>query len=207
MSDGKTSYDDYVDGPRFAAARHDDLPFLCWACGRNDGYATWQEHIDMVKALTAAHHGFAFSWNNGNHGGGPGMKGLENYHLTAKLARDRSYPALGNSSLNQNMGNGDPTDGDLVGGINLGFDWKDVVDDENQWIVTLSNDLAKVDMTVDVTPRRCQKYKARPGDSFRWTASTGGSGVVTADEHGLVTVPRVVIQPGKGTTLRIDRAK
>ena len=37
------------DATRFAAGRHDDLPFLCWACGRHDGYATWQEHIDMVS--------------------------------------------------------------------------------------------------------------------------------------------------------------
>src|SRR5262249_43960113 len=38
MSDGKTSYHDHVDGPRFAAQHHEDLPFLCWACGRHDGY-------------------------------------------------------------------------------------------------------------------------------------------------------------------------
>ncbi len=41
-------------GPKFAAEHRGDLPFLGWACGRHDGYATWQEHIDMVKAMTAA---------------------------------------------------------------------------------------------------------------------------------------------------------
>ena len=97
MSDCKTSYYDHVDGPRFAAQRHDDLPFLCWACGRNDGYATWQEHIDMVKALTEGHHGFAFSWNNGGHGeGGQAMQALSKHYPASKFARGRSYPALGN---------------------------------------------------------------------------------------------------------------
>jgi predicted esterase len=208
MSDGKTSYHDHVDGPRFAAQRNDDLPFLVWACGRHDGYATWQEHIDMVKALTDARHGFAFSWNNGGHGdGGKAMQALAKHYPAAKFARNQSYPALGNSSLNHKMGNGDPKDGDLIGGINLGFDWQDVFDEADRLAVTLSNDLAKTDMTVDVTPRRCQQFKPRPGDQLRWTSSTGGSGTVTADQHGLVTVPSVVIQAGKGTRLMISSGK
>jgi hypothetical protein len=53
MHDGKTLYYDYVDGPRFVAAHSADLPFAGWSCGRRDGYATWQENIDMVKAMTA----------------------------------------------------------------------------------------------------------------------------------------------------------
>ena len=206
MPDGKTNYLDYVDGPRVAAQRHDDLPFLCWACGRNDGYATWQEHIDMVKALTEAHHGFAFAWNNGGHSeGGKAMQMLAKHYPAVKFALDRSYPALGNSSLNHNMGNGDPKNGDLVGGINLGFDWKDVIDEKNQWAVTLSNDLAKADMTVDVTPRRCQAFKLKSGARVRWTTSTGGAGDIDADAQGLVTVPRVVIQPGQDTRLTMSR--
>ena len=50
MADGKTAYFDHANGPKFAAEHPEDLPFLGWACGRSDGYATWQEHIDMVKA-------------------------------------------------------------------------------------------------------------------------------------------------------------
>ena len=147
MADGKTTYYDHVDGPKFAAEHHEDLPFLGWACGRNDGYATWQEHIDMVKALTAAHHGFAFSWNNGGHSeGGRAMAAITKYYPAEKFARNRSYPAFGNSSLDHKMGNGDPKDGDLEGGINLGFDWKDVRRRRRtSGRSTLSNDLAKDD--------------------------------------------------------------
>lgn len=197
-----------MDGPRFAALRHEDLPFLCQACGRHDVYATWQEHIDTVNALTAAHHGFAFAWDIGGHGeGGRAMQALAKHYSAAKFARERSYPALGNSSLNQKMGGGDPKDGDLVGGINLGFAWNDVRDEEGRWAVTLSNDLARADLTVDVTPRRCQHFKPRPGEQLRWSTSTGGSGDVSADEYGLVTVPRLVIRAGNGTTLTIVRGK
>jgi hypothetical protein len=205
MHDGKTSYHDHVDGPKFAAEHHEDLPFLGWACGRRDGWATWQEHIDMVKAMTESKHGFAFSWNNGNHGeGGKAMQAISKYYPATKFALRQSYPALGNSSLNEKMGNGDPADGDLVGGINLGFDWKDVIDEQGKWSVTLSNELAKADMTVDVTPRRCQKFRLKPDDKVTWTASTGETGSVTADKWGLVTVATVVIKPGKATTLTIQ---
>jgi hypothetical protein len=102
------------------------------------------------------------------------------------------------------MGNGDPKEGDLVGGINLGFDWKEVLDEPGRWAVTLTNDLARADMTVDVTPRRCQQFKPRPGTTLRWTASIGAAGTLTTDAHGLVTVRRVVIQPGKSTRLSIS---
>ncbi len=204
MADGKTEYYDHVDGPRFAAGHLEDLPFLGWACGRNDGYATWQENIDMVKALTASRHGFAFSWNNGGHGeGGRAMAPIGKYYPPEKFARNRSYPAFGNSSLDQKMGDGDPKGGDLEGGINLGFDWKDVRDEEGLWSAALSNELAREEMTADVTPRRCLKFRPRPGDKLRWTSSTGESGAVVADPGGRVTVPKVVIRPGAGTTLTL----
>jgi len=206
MADGKTPYYDRVDGPKFAAEHHEDLPFLGWACGRNDGWATWQEHIDMVKAMTAAHHGFAFSWNNGGHSeGGRAMVAIAIYYPAEKFARNRSYPAFGNSSLDHKMGNGDPKDGDLEGGINLGFAWQDVLDEPDRWSVTLSNELARTDMTVDVTPRRCQKFQPRSNTPLRWTTSTGASGTTSADEHGLATVPRVLIRPDSQTILTIQK--
>jgi hypothetical protein len=192
MADGKTDYLDRADGPRFAADHPGDLPFLGWACGRNDGYATWREHIDMVRAMTAAHHGFAFAWNNGDHsGGGRAMQAVARYYPAGKFARDRSYPAFGNSSIDDRMGGGDPKEGDPEGGVNLGFDWADVRDDEGRWSARVSNELAKTEMTADVTPRRCQKFRPRPGDRLTWTDSAGNTGEAVADRHGLVTVRAV----------------
>lgn len=206
MADGKTPYYDHVDGVKFAAAHPEDLPFLGWACGRNDGYATWPEMIDMVKAMTASHHGFAFSWNNGGHGeGGRAMTLINKYYPAEKFARNRSYPAFGNSSLDHKMGNGDPKDGDLEGGINLGFDWREIIDEQDKWSMTVSNELAKEVMKVDVTARRCQKFKPRAGDSFEWNLSTGATGKVIADKDGLVTVKQVAIKPGTGTRLTIQK--
>lgn len=204
LDDGKTDYFARMDIVKFAADHPADLPFLGWCCGRRDGFASWQEQIDMVKAMTAARHGFAFAWNDGDHSSGakPMAKVLK-YYPPELFARNKSYPAFANSSIDQKLGNGDPKDGDLEGGISLGFKWSEVVDEDAKWSVRLSNELATGDMTVDVTPRRCQKFKARPNAEVRWEASGGDSGKVTADAAGLVTVPRVKLSPGKDTVLTI----
>ncbi|MCE9529128.1 MAG: hypothetical protein K8R36_24035 [Planctomycetales bacterium] len=205
LADGKTSYVDFTNSPKFAAEHHEDMPFLGWAAGRRDPNNNWQEYIDMVKALTANHHGFTFAWNDGGHSeGGKPMGIITKYYPASRFARNRSYPAFGNSSINQNMGNGDKKDGDLEGGINLGFDWKELVDEEGKWSITVSNELAKEAMTVDVTPRRCQKFKLKPGVKCKWTTSTGASGASEVDQWGLVTVPKVVIKADMGTVLTIQ---
>jgi hypothetical protein len=208
MADGKTRYVEHTNSPKFAAEHHEDMPFLAWAVGRRDPNHNWQEYVDMVKALTANKHGFAFAWNDGGHSeGGRPMATLTKYYPAAKFARNRSYPALGNSSLDSNLGNGSKEDGDREGGINLGFDWKDVIDEEGKWSITVSNELVKDTMTVDVTPRRCQKFRPGPGAECRWTTSTGASGTATADPWGLVTVPKVVIKAGTGTVLTIHAGR
>jgi hypothetical protein len=215
MEDGVTPYLDRMDMVRFVEAHPGDLPFVGWCCGRKDGFATWKEQIDLVKALTRARHGFAFAWNNGNHSSGASAMGMINqYFGPEKFARNQSYPAFGNSSINNNMGNGDPADGDLGNvdkeagpletfGINLGFIWSDVADEPDRWCVTIENELCREAMTVDVTPRRCQAFKVKPGARLTWTASTGGQGEAVADDHGLVTVEKVVLKPGEKTTLEI----
>ena len=158
----------------------------------------------MVKAMTASHHGFAFAWNDGYHSSGSAPMGkLMKYYGADKFARHRSYPAFGNSSINNDPGPGDPKAGDMEGGINLGFSWKNVVDEANRWSVALSNDLCQAEMTVDVTPRRGQKFKPAPGAKFPWTNTAGGNGEVTADAWGLVTVEKVRIKPGAATVLNI----
>jgi hypothetical protein len=206
MDDGKTDYYQRMDMTRFAADHPGDLPFFAWCCGRRDGFASWQEQIDMVKALAASRHGFAFAWNDGDHSSGAQpMEKVRKYYPQEKFAKNVSYPAFSNSSIDQRLGNGDPKDGDLEGGINLGFLWNDVVDKQAKWSVRLANELAKDDMTVDVTPCRVQKFKTKPGDKVTWTNSTGGSGSVTADKNGLITVPKIAIKAGAETVLTIAR--
>lgn len=206
MDDGKTDYFKRMDMVTFAAEHAADLPFFGWCCGRRDGFATWQEQIDMVKSLTAARHGFAFAWNDRDHSSGSQpMAQIAKYYPPEKFARNRSYPAFSNSSLDQKLGNGDPKDGDLEGGINLGFLWKDLTDEERRWSVRLANDLAKSAMTVDVTPRRCQQFNPRAGSEVAWTTSSGSSGKAVVDVTGMVTIPRVQLRPDAEMVLTITR--
>ena len=101
----------------------------------------------MVKAMTAARHGFAFAWNDGDHSSGAQpMARVLKYYPPDLFARNKSYPAFGNSTIDQKLGSGDPKDGDLEGGINLGFKWSDVVDEDVKWSVRLANELAENDM-------------------------------------------------------------
>ena len=128
---------------------------------------------------------------------------ITKYYPATKFARNVSYPAFGRSSIDSKLGGGSKEDGDREGGINLGFAWKDVIDEQGKWSVTVSNELCQDTMTVDVTPRRGQKFKLQPGAKCQWTTSTGASGTVTADAWGLVTAPGVVIKTGETTALTI----
>lgn len=206
MDDGKLDYFTRMDTVLWASQHHEDLPFYGWCFGKTDTVAPWTDNAEMVKALTENHHGFAFAWNEHGHSsaGAKSMQEVVKYYPPTKFARNLSYPAFGNSSINSVMG-ATREEGDMVGGINLGFDWKDVVDTPGKWSANISNELAREQMTVDVTPRRCQQFKAKPGEKFTWTASTGEEGEVTADKWGLVTIEKLKIDPGKATTLTITR--
>jgi len=204
MADGTTPYLERMDSVKWVSEHHEELPFFVWDIGRNDGYGgPWQNQIDLVDAFEATHHGFAFIWNDGDHSGTADiMAKIQAMYPPEKFSRVASYPAFSHSSIDDHLGNGDPTDGDLVGGINLGFDWSAVDDEPHRWSASISN-TATVAMTVDVTPRRCQKLKLQPGDMVSFTTSTGGSGTLAADAWGLVTVPKVAIAPGQPTTVTV----
>lgn len=99
----------------------------------------------------------------------------------------------------------DPFDGDREGQFNRWLYWesKDIVDEAETWEMTvgLQKSAPKPECTVDITPRRLQKFKVKPGEAFKWTNSKGGAevqnGEVKADENGLITLPKVKVTVGK----------
>ncbi|MBI5083962.1 MAG: hypothetical protein HZB13_05120 [Acidobacteria bacterium] len=113
MPDGTTPYLARMDSVAYIQEHcEQDYPFIGWGIGRYDGYATWQEQVDMVNALTACRLGFAFSWNNGNHSEGPKAAAVVAKQYQTAFSRNLSYPVFTNSSLDSNPGSGDPKDGD-----------------------------------------------------------------------------------------------
>ena len=77
-----------------------------------------------------------------------------------------SYPAFSNFSLNDNPGSGDPEEGDITGYMNFGLEWKDILDEKEQYAATIFIAAGKpiLPTTVDVTLRRLQQFKAKPGE-------------------------------------------
>ena len=65
-----------------------------------------------------------------------------------------------------------PSQGDPEGQSNLHLYWdtKDIVDDERRWALTvaLTESAPAATCTVDVTPRRTQRFRPRPGDRVSW---------------------------------------
>ena len=138
-----------------------------------------------------------------------------------QLRRSDSVAAFGNCSLDDNPGIG--FGGDPGGQMNawLAFEPRTQVDQPDRWEMTLylaSGDKrgrsgAPLDQcTADVTPRRCQKFKASPGAKVTWTNTSVAdgkavqTGTAVADQWGLVTAPKVLISRGKNR-LAIQRAK
>jgi len=96
-----------------------------------------------------------------------------------QLKRSDTLAAFSNCSLDDNPGIG-MGDGDPAGQINgyLRFDPTTAVDEPERWEMT--NWLACPDArgrggptanacTVDITPRRCRKFRPAPGRKFKWT--------------------------------------
>jgi hypothetical protein len=94
----------------------------------------------------------------------------------------------------------------------LCFDAPSQVDQSDRWEMTLylyagddrGRNAAPLDQcTADVTPRRCRRFHAQPGQKFQWANTsladekTVQTGTAVADQWGLVTAEKVIISKGK----------
>ena len=131
---------------------------------------------------------------------------------TSCLRLDLSFPAFSNFSANDHPGTGkgdavggdrqlgDNTyDGDPNGGLNRFLRWNGntIVDEQKRWSIEIrmspgrNGYKGKGTETVDVTPRRLQKFAVKPGVTFKWSTGAGQSGEAKADGEGVLTLPGV----------------
>ena len=211
-SDGVT-LKDRLDSRLFARSHPGDLPFLVIANGRNDASIPWHNNPDFYRALQEMRHGCMIAWNDGSHPETrkklpPEFKRWTGFERLSRFALNKSYPAFSNCSKNGDPGNGDSTDGDVVGYMNLGLNWKDVKDTPRRYETTVFWELdpKELPLSVDVTPRRIQAFKLKPGDKCA-AVNMDASGkevqrvTLTADAHGLVTFPGFHVTSAKGNRL------
>ena len=198
----------YMDMARFVRDNPTvELPYwLCWpAYGAypshtigDFGFLPWPE---MFHAMASTKRAFAATWNTN----GPGaVRGL--HQLVTRIRRDQAVPAFTNCNLDASPGDGDHADAEKSGGINIYQLWEPetIVDEPGRFEITLHlrDDCPEPVCITDLTPRRCQQFRAKPGERFQWTlAAPDGAvrqkGAAAADQWGLVTVEKLKILADK----------
>ena len=185
------------------------------------GFKPWQEYL---TAMSQTRRAFCATWMDNGFGDATGFL----KEMVPQLRVHQSLPAFSKCSLDARPVCDDPKGeyrpgkydqdfqqhADKFGGINLWQRWDaaGIVDELDRWAITVWLASPNKDgrygspedaATTDLTLRRCRKFKAAPGDRFRWTSTAveGGaveqSGTVVADQDGLVTVPDLKLSKAK----------
>lgn len=141
---GGSVYDRRINSIGFVSNTANKVPWIGWCIGRNDGFAFFEDQIDAVNALRAARRGFAFAWNDGNHTTGSILSQITDSYPYGLFELGKGYPLFEQCSLDQ-----DPTV-DLVGGINIGLTFRNVVESSSGWSCEVTHISSAC--TVNVSP-------------------------------------------------------
>jgi predicted esterase len=121
------------------------------------------------------------------------------------IRKDQSYPVFTNATTDQTFPEYD-VNNMTSGQINAYFRWENIEDSNNVYRIKLrlvsSSELSKpitipLSSTADVTLRRLQKFHITPNIKYNYTSTCDGKifqhGIVTSNEDGLLTIPRLTI--------------
>lgn len=196
----------------------DEMVPLGIDCGLNDTSVTWEtQGRPAFGALNAGLRAWGGVVTNDTHrwsyfrGLPPALDFVEGVPFAGlQVVRDESVPGLSNASGNL------PIPPDETGGYNQTLEWSAgwnpwdgaPIDTPDLWRISLRTTDGSY-QTVDVTPRRLQRFVIHPQEPYYWENHRVANGlikdrgVVTATQDGLVTVPAVAISPdGNRLTLR-----
>ncbi|HYW79761.1 MAG TPA: alpha/beta hydrolase-fold protein [Thermoguttaceae bacterium] len=202
FENGTPVWDHFNDAWYLRTHPQEEIGLIAFSNGKNDSGIGWPQAMEFYRALQDTRRPHVFVWGQRGHGQRAQMpRTLSDRQIAMDLRTDQSQPAFSHCSLDDDPGDGDPEHGAPVGQVNLYLYWEtdDIVDQSERWAMTVRLvDRAPEDQcTVDITPRRLQQFKLRPGEQVSWTnRSANGSDVIqsvraTADEHGLVTLEDV----------------
>lgn len=191
---------DRLNMTQYVRSHMEDLPFIKTISARDDVAMPWQQIPEFLRALNDTRHGFISGWGKGGHN-----LPFEDRPMTVrrfdiyKLAKNISYPAFSNSSINDDPGNGGPDNGTTTGQMGGGFDWRILKDQSGIWSAEIKICADGLTGAVtDITPRRLQKFKPEFGEEYEYTNTAKDgvilqSGKVTADKWNLITLPEIKI--------------
>ncbi len=203
MSDEGISVMERMDSERIARDYPGNLPFLVLCNGRTDGSIPWINNPPFYRALNEAQRGFQCYWNNGAHDMLSSVPAdVTEFYTTQPMVLDGSYPAFSNFSDNRDPGDGARTDGDLVGWMNRGLHWTDLVETTNSWSLSILTEggFLPASLTVDVTPRKLTQFQIAPNETLLVNGNPA-----QANSNGRLTVSGVQITKGTPVLLQIQR--
>ncbi len=190
-----------------------ETPFLSFANGKNDGGIGWEQAVRTLEALIETRRPFVFAWGMAGHGQ------RARFMMDPEMMRtDRSMPAFSNCSLDNDPGTAtrlqepkpftaphgqkyqDTFDGDSEGQINAFLRWEVLMDTPERYEIqlTLSSDAPENRCTVDMTPRRLQKFLIQANQTICWQNRDKSGKVIqegagTPDKFNLLTLERLVV--------------
>ena len=209
FQDGTPVWDYFDDAWYLRKYPQKEIGLICFSNGKNDGGIGWPQAVKFFRALQETRRPHVFVWGMSGHGQRAVLPvTLSDRYLAIVPRTDQSLPAFTACSLDGNPGNGDPSEGDPQGQANLYLAWDtaDVVDRRDRWEMTvyLIDKAPKDECTVNVTPRRLQQFKPKPGTKLLWSNVSLATNkavqprqTAVVDELGLVTLEGVRVQKGR----------
>jgi len=211
-SEGPPVYVMTNDDSLAARAEERGAAFTALFSGRHDEVVGWKERLGYFESMRLHRQGHMEFWDNRDHYGtlypGGMMANLDPRYLY-RFRSTLSWPAFSNCSIDNLVGDGTAASGDSLGTINGYLDWvPEVLDSTGGWAVMLETRglntmwgalAAPESLTVDVTPRRLQRFHPAKGAPVAWEArrvlddAVLDGGIVHVDALGLVTIPAVKV--------------
>ena len=213
FEDGTPVWDYFDDTWYLRRYPERDIGLISFSNGKNDRSIGWEQAVRFYRALQDTRQPHVFVWGQGGHNERATMPAQGGQRVNPlDLRTDQSLPAFSHCSLDDDPGSGAPDDGAPSGQSNVFLTWntRTIVDEAALWGVSiaLTDRTPHPTATVDITPRRLQRFKLAPGDKVLWTNTQGGrvaqSGELVADRWGLATLPQVQITR-QGSTIELRR--
>jgi len=210
---------DYQDYAQWSLAHIGaETAFLLLSHGKQDESVPFDPFPDFVDALQQSKRPFVAHWDQRGHGEANFLTVRNDRAGGFKIPIDQSLPAFANASNND-----DPREDD-EGMVNGYLEWSapgndfdarstedDLIDTPSLYAVNIRS--RKGQATVDVTPRRLQRFKPVSGKLYKWEnidfsdpvqPAAVDSGQVEADRYGLITVRNFRVgDRGWGNRLRL----
>lgn len=197
------------------------MPVIYDVHGKKDKTVAWNANtIEWLDSLESNHIGGTWYWDQRDHS-------QDNKDFTTdetrpdfyRFATNISYPAFSNCTINQDPGNGTPTNGDSNGAINGYLDWHDDNISDNTCNYTIHLFIKDFYMggvlypeqystcKTDVTFRRLQKFHPANGVTIKWTnydevtneKLSNGSFTYNG---GLISIPNLTVKKA-GTYIKL----